>query len=209
VPMTPRRVIGTLSIRPLADEKAYSIHGRVRLGQKLTIEKKDDGTFRYGGLRVRLHEHNYADIITEPSENYWLQSPEQFRSTEIVLRDAASVRSGEKEPLTYASGTEQFFTVEVSPADSQPAAQVKRHELPGGLRALEVVADGQWFMVVHNPQKAAAIATIAAVGVEKVLCFQARGGASVPTVAKLRDGKIRCSVPAKSHVVLSAEAKAK
>ena len=202
---TPRRLIGTLSIRPLADEKVYSVHGRVRLGQKLAIEKQDDGTFRYGGLRVRLHEHNYADVITEPSENYWLQSPEQFRSTEIVLRDAASVRSGEKEPLTYPAGKEQFFTVEVSPADSQPAAQVKRHELPGGLRALEVVADGQWLMVIHNPNKATAKATVPVPAVEKVLCFQARGEPSEPTTAKPRDGQIRCAVPAKSHIVLFSE----
>ena len=206
---TPHRIIGTLAIRPLTDEKAYSVHGRVRLGQKLAVEKKDDGTFRYGGLRVRLHEHNYADIITEPSENYWLQSPEQFRSTEIVLRDAHSVKSGEKEQQTYTAGAEQFFTVEVSPANSQLAAQVKRHELPGGLRALEVVADGEWLMVIHNPHKAVAAATIAASGVAKVLCFQARGEVSKPTAAKVRDGKIRCSVPAKSHIVLSADAKAK
>ncbi|MBI5821576.1 MAG: hypothetical protein HZA88_21615 [Verrucomicrobia bacterium] len=205
--MTPRRLVGTLSIRPLAEEKAYSIHGRVRLGLKKEIEKLDATTFRYGGLRVRLHEHNYADTITEPSETFYTDPPEKFRSAEIVLRDAHSVKSGEKEPRTYAAGTEQFFTVEVLPADSQPAAQVKRHELPGGLRALEVVADGQWLMVIHNPHKAASTATVTAPGVVKVCCFQARGEASVPTVAKLRDGQIRCSVPAKSHIVLSADAK--
>ncbi|MFA6563876.1 MAG: hypothetical protein WCV00_18390, partial [Verrucomicrobiia bacterium] len=134
---------------------------------------------------------------------------EQFRSTEIVLRDAHSVKFGEKEPKTYAAGTEQFFTVEVSPADNAPAAQVKRHELPSGLRALEVVADGEWLMVIHNPHKAVATAIIAASGVAKVLCFQARGEVSKPTAAKMRDGKIMCSVPAKSHIVLSADAKGK
>ncbi|MBI5687709.1 MAG: hypothetical protein HZC54_21780 [Verrucomicrobia bacterium] len=207
--MTPKRLIGTLAIRPLADEKAYSIHGRVRLGLKLPIEKQDDRTFGYGDLRVRLHEHNYSDVITEPSETFYTDPPEKFRSTEIVLRDTHSVKSGEKEQKTYAAGTEQFFTVEVSPADSQPAAQVKRHELPGGLRALEVIADGQWLMVIHNPQKTTATATIAAPGAEKVLCFRARGEASKPTAAKVRDGKFMCSVPAKSHVVLSADTKEK
>lgn len=201
--MTPNRLIGTLSIRPLADEKAYSIHGRVRLGQKLTIEKKDDGTFRYGGLRVRLHEHNYTDVITEPSENYWIQSPEQFRSTEIVLRDAHSVKSGEKEQKTYAAGTEQFFTVEVSPADIQPAAQVKRRELPGGLRALEVKADGEWLMLIHNPGATAVTASVDASGFDEVRCFPAQGAASKPKMVKVRDGQIRCRVPARSHVVLT------
>ena len=204
---TPQRIIGTLSLRPLADEQAYSIHGRVRLGQKLAIEKQADGSFRYGGLRVQLHEQNYADVITEPSENYWQQSPEQFHSTEIVLRDAQSVKSGEKEQKTYAAGTEQFFTVEVSPAGNQPAVQVKRRELPGGLRALEVVADGRWFMVIHNPQNAAATATVAAPGVEKVFCYQAREEASNPTVLKPLDGRISCRVSPRSHIVLNAKMK--
>ena len=204
---TPNRIIGTLSLRPLADEKAYSIHGRVRLGPKLALEKQADGTYRYGGLRLRLHEHNYADVITEPSENYWLQSPEQFHSTELVLRDALSVKTGEQEPKTYAAGTEQFFTVEVSPADRLPAAQVKRHELAGGLRALEVVADGQWFMIIHNPQKAAATATVPAPGVEKVWCFQARDEMAKPTSLKPLNGSIRCRVPPGSHIVLNAEMK--
>jgi hypothetical protein len=207
--MTPKRLIGTLAIRPLADEKAYSIHGRVRLGLKLPIEKLDATTFRYGGLRVRLHEHNYSNVITEPAETFYTDPPEKFRSTEIVLRDAHSVKCGEKEPKTYAAGTEQFFTVEVSPADSQPAAQVKRHELPGGLRALEVVADGEWLMVVHNPQKAAVNATVPAPGGGEVFCFQARAGESKLAVAKVREGRVQCSVPAKSHVVLSAGAKEK
>jgi hypothetical protein len=206
---TPHRVIGTLSIRPLDDEKAYSIHGRVRLGQKLILEKQDDGTFRYGGLRVKLHEHNYSDVITEPSETFYTDPPEKFRSAEIVLRDAASVRSGEKEPLTYTAGTEQFFTVEVSPADKQPAAQVKRHELPGGLRALEVVADGRWLMVIHNPNKTATTATVAARGAEKILCYQAHGEPSAPTAVKPRDGQVHCTVPAKSHVVLFSGAEKK
>jgi hypothetical protein len=206
--MTPKRIIGTLAIRPLADENAYSVHGRVRLGLKLPIEKLDAMTFRYGGLRVRLHEHNYSDVIIEPSETFYTDPPEKFRSTEIVLRDAHSAKSGEKEPKTYAAGTEQFFTVEVSPSVSAPAAQVKRSELLGGLRALEVVADDQWFMVIHNPQKTAATATVAVSGAESILCRQA-GSVSKPAIAKVRDGKVRCSVPAKSHVVLSAEAKGK
>ena len=202
--MTPRRIIGTLSIRPLADEKAYSIHGRVRLGQKLAIKKKDGATFQYGGLLVRLRENNYADVITESSENYWLQSPKQYRSTEIVLRDEHSVKSGGKKQKTYTSGTEQFFTVEVSPADSPAAVRVKRHELPGGLRALEVRADGEWLMLIHNPRNAAVTANVASPATVSICRFQAQGEPSTPTIETLRGGRIRCTVPAKSHVVLTA-----
>jgi hypothetical protein len=38
-------------------------------------------------------------------------------------------RAGEKELLINRAGTEQFFTVEISPADKPPAAEVQRHEL--------------------------------------------------------------------------------
>jgi hypothetical protein len=201
--MTPRRIIGTLSIRPRADEKAYSVHGRVRLGLKKDIERKDSTTFQYGGLCVRLHEHNYADVITEPSETYYTDPPEKFRSTEIVLRDSHSVKSGEKEQKTYTAGTEHFFTVEISPADSPPAAQVKRHDLPGGLRALEIIADGQWLMVVHNPQKTSLTADLPVPNLTEVRCHQAKGASSTPTIIKARDGKLRCHMPARSHIVLS------
>lgn len=203
--MTPKRLIGTLAIRPLADEKAYSIHGRVRLGLKLPIEKQDAMTFRYGGLRVRLHEHNYSDIITELSETFYTDPPEKFRSTEIVLRDAHSVKSGEKEPKTYAAGTEQFFSVEVSPANNAAAAQVKRHELPGGLRALEVVADGQWLMVVHNPSRKAFSAEVPVPSLKKVRCHQAKGAKPVSSLVNVRENRVRCLIPAASHVVLSAD----
>jgi len=203
--MTPKRVIGTLAIRPLADEKAYSIHGRVRLGLKLPIEKLDATTFRYGGLRVRLHEHNYCDIITQPSETFYADPPEKFRSTEIVLRDAHSVKHGEKEPATYAAGTEQFFTVEVSPADSRPAARVKRHELPGGLRALEVVADGGWFMVIHNPSRKAARVAVPVPNLRKVRCHAAGGAPFVSSLVNARENQAGCRIPAASHLVLSAD----
>jgi hypothetical protein len=205
---TPHHLIGTLSIRPLANEKAYSIHGRVRLGLKKDIERKDSTTFQYGGLLVRLHEHNYADIITEPSETFYTDPPEKFRSSEIILRDPASVRSGEKEPLVYPAGTEQFFTVEVLPADSRPAEQVRRRELSDGLRALEVTANGQWLMLIHNPRDAAVMATIAVPAVGYVRCFHAGSEPPVPTITKPRAGRICCSVPAKSHIVLVIEATA-
>ncbi|MBI5394513.1 MAG: hypothetical protein HZA91_04370 [Verrucomicrobia bacterium] len=204
--MTPKRIIGTLAIRPLTDEKAYSVHGRVRLGLKKDLERKDSTTFQYGGLRVRLHEHNYADVITEPSETFYTDPPENFRSTEIVLRDAHSVKSGGKEQKTCAAGTEQFFTVEVSPADNATAALVKRHDLPGGLRALEIIADGQWLMVVHNPQKTSMIADLPAPNLTEVRCHPAKGAPSAPTILKARDERVRCHVPARSHVVLAAKA---
>jgi hypothetical protein len=204
--LTPHRIIGTLSISPFADEKAYSIHGRVRLGNKLAIKKKDDATFQYGGLLVRLREHNYADVITESSETSYLQSPTQFSSTEIVLRDAHSVKWGEKKQKTYPAGTEQFFTVEVSPADSQTSVSVKRQELPGGLRALEVTADGEWLMLIHNPRHTPVTANVSAPAIANVCCFQAQGEPSTPTIENSSGGRIRCSVPAKSHVVLAAEA---
>ncbi|MBI5385722.1 MAG: hypothetical protein HZA90_13670 [Verrucomicrobia bacterium] len=202
--MTPTRLIGALAIRPLADTKAYSVHGRVRLGLKKSIERMGATTFRYGGLRVRLHEHNYTDVITEPSETFYTDPPEKFRSTEIVLRDAQSVKSGGKEQQTYTVGTEQFFTVEVSPADSPPAAQVRRRKLPDGLRALEVATEGQWLMVIHNPSPKAVSAAVPVPNTKEVRCHQANGATSTSSVIGVHENQARCLIPTASHVVLSA-----
>jgi len=68
------------------------------------------------------------------------------------------------------------------------------------------MADGQWLMVIHNPSDAAVTASVEAPATGTISCFQARGEPSAPTIEKPRDGRIRCSVPGKSHVVLSAAA---
>ncbi len=152
--LTPGRLVGVLEIEPLSDQKAYSIHGRIRFGLERPIERQDAACFKYGALVCRLHEHNYADVITEKSETFYLDKPDKFRSLEIVLRDKASIETKEQKPLTYAKGIPQFFTVEVLPDWCMPASSVRRIATPEGLRGLEVCADGQRLLLVHNPTDA-------------------------------------------------------
>jgi hypothetical protein len=153
--LTPQRLVGVLEIEPLSDQQAYSIHGRIRFGMNKEFERRSATEFRYGSLVCRLHEHNYADAITERSETFYIDTPEKFRSREIVLRDQASIDSGEQQPLTYPQGTRQFFTVEVLPDWCAPADSVRRIATPDGLRGLEVNASGHWLLLVHNPTEAA------------------------------------------------------
>ena len=149
--LTRHRVVGVLEIETLSDQQAYSIHGRIRFGTKKAIERKDDTFFKYGGLLCRLHEHNYHDVITEKSETFYIDPPDRFRSTEIVLRDARSVEAKEEVRLTYAKGTRHFFTVEVLPYTSTLSTAVKRIAPENGLRGLEVHADGKRWLLIHNP----------------------------------------------------------
>jgi len=192
-----------LEIEPLSDQQAYSIHGRIRFGLEKEIVRDDDARFRYGALVCRLHEHNYADVITERSETFYLDKPEKFRSMEIVLRDEASLETGEQEPITYARGTRQFFTVEVRPDWSKPADCVRRIATPEGLRALEVGADGRWLLLVHNAAETTLALDTVLPWAQAPLSLHTGGSHSpAPKPFDATDGRVKLDVPAHSHVVL-------
>jgi len=201
--LTPHRLVGVLEIEPLSDQQAYSIHGRIRFGLEKEIVRDDDARFRYGALVCRLHEHNYADVITERSETFYLDKPEKFRSMEIVLRDEASLETGEQEPITYARGTRQFFTVEVRPDWSKPADCVRRIATPEGLRALEVGADGRWLLLVHNAAETTLALDTVLPWAQAPLSLHTGGSHSpAPKPFDATDGRVKLDVPAHSHVVL-------
>lgn len=201
--LTPHRLVGVLEIETLADQQAYSIHGRVRFGMRKEIERKDETFFKYGALLCRLHEHSYADVITEKSETFYIDPPEKFRSTEIVLRDARSIESGEKEPLTYAKGTRHFFTVEVLPYWSTVAESVTRMSSESGLRGLEICADGRRVLLVHNPTDSALAYEASPAWATGQLSLHRSGARSpAPQPLAAEDGRIRIEIPAHSHVVV-------
>ena len=201
--LTPQRLIGLLEIEPLSDQQAYSIHGRIRFGLEKEIQRNDAACFQYGSLVCRLHEHNYADVITEKSETFYIDKPEKYRSTEIVLRDQAGIEAGEQKPLTYAKGTRQFFAVEVLPDWCEPAESVRRIATPEGLRGLEVRADGGWLLLVHNPTDAALVLETALAWAEGPLSLHTSGShtpAGKPFSAS--GGRVKLDIPAHSHIVL-------
>lgn len=201
--LTPQRLVGVLEIEPLSDQEAYSIHGRIRFGLEKEIERKDAASFQYGALVCRLHEHNYADVITEKSETFYIDKPEKFRSMEIVLRDKAGIETGEQKPLTYAKGTRQFFTVEVLPEWCTPAESVRRIATPEGLRGLEMCADGRWLLLVHNATDDARVLETGLAWAEGALSLHTSGShthAAMPFSAT--GGSVRLEIPAHSHIVL-------
>ncbi len=201
--LTPGRLVGVLEIEPLSDQQAYSIHGRIRFGLETQIECQDAACFRYGALVCRLHEHNYADVITEKSETFYLDKPDKFRSTEIVLRDKASLETGEQKPLTYAQGTRQFFTVEVLAEWSKPADSVRRIATPEGLRGLEVRADDRWLLLVRNATDAAVSFETSLPWAEGELSLHTSGSHTpAPQSFQAADGKVHLDIPAHGHIVL-------
>lgn len=201
--LAPDRLVGVLEIEPLSDQQAYSIHGRVRFGVEKEIDRKGGDLFQYGALRCRLHEHNYADVITERSETFYIDKPEKFRSMEIVLRDQAGIATDEQKPLTYAKGRRQFFTVEVFPAGSTPAESVRRIAVPGGLRGLELRANGRLRLLIHNPTDAAATFEAALPWAEGPLSLHAGGNQSPqPKPFSAAGGKVKLDIPAHGHLVL-------
>lgn len=201
--LTPHRLVGVLEIEPLSDQQAYSIHGRIRFGLKMDIERKDNSTFHYGDLICRLHEHNYADVITEKSETFYIDKPERFRSTEIVLRDRASIASDEQKPLTYTLGTRQFFTVEVSPSWSAPCHSVRRISTPEGLRGIEVCTDGAWRLLIHNPTDDALAFEATLPWAKGPLLLHPSGNRTpAPKPLDIADGNVRLDIPAHKHIVL-------
>jgi len=201
--LTPHRLVGVLEIEPLSDQQAYSIHGRIRFGIKKKIERKGDDFFKYGALLCRLHEHNYADVITEKSETFYIDKPEKFRSTEIVLRDKASIETGEQKSLTYAKGTRQFFTVEVMPYWSTLAESVRRIATPEGLRGVEVRADGRWLLLVHNPTDGRLAFKAALPWTRGTLLLHASGNHKpAPKPFAAANGKVEIEIPPHAHIVL-------
>ncbi|MFW6171091.1 MAG: hypothetical protein ACODAD_11420 [Planctomycetota bacterium] len=203
--LTPHRLVGMLDIEPLSTQQAYSIHGRIRFGLNKQIRRESDTRFQYGDLRCRLHEHNYADVITEKSETFYLDAPERFRSEEIVLRDHKSIETGERELLTYAAGTRQFFTVEVFPKWSKAARGVRPMDMPEGLRGLELRTADQSLLLVHNTTDASVSfeAPTAWTNNGKLFLHASGNHTPKPATHDLDKEKGQFTIPAHSHLVLT------
>jgi len=154
--LSPHRLVGLLEIEALADTEAYAIHGRVRFGcgrgrgvEPKEIERRDASFFKYGMMLCRLHEHTYADVITEPSETFYIDPPESFASREIVLRDVAGGAAPTRRAIPR--GQRHYVVVEVFPGWSEPARAVRRLATAEGLRGLVLDAAEGSVVLLHNP----------------------------------------------------------
>jgi hypothetical protein len=155
------RLVGLVALEAMADENRAGVYGRVRLGLSRNIETLAPRQWRYGRMQVTIHDHNYARVETRPSETFFLDKPEAYKSTEITLLDPLSTAAGAKPSVRYAKGTRYWFLVEVRPDTSSPAERVERIER-GGLFGFRFQEGGRSVLVLHNPGEQAATADVPA-----------------------------------------------
>ena len=148
--LSKTRLVGQVALEAAADESRAAVYGRVRLGLSREIESDGPNAWRYGQLRVKIHAHNYGPIVTRPSETFYQDLPEKFRSTEITLIDPRSAAAGQKGNVRFPKGTRYWFLVEVYPASSAPAADVQRAE-DGPLSGFRFAEADRSVTLWHNP----------------------------------------------------------
>ncbi len=203
--LSKTRLVGLVALEAMEDETRAAVHGRIRLGLKREIEPAGENAFRYGGLFIRLHDHNYAKTVTKPSETFFLDKPDRYRSTEITLLDPLSVVAGEKGMVRYPEGTRYFFLVEVRAEDSPPAENVERIEREGlwGFRFRE---PGREVVLLHNPGERAIDAEFeivppGAARAAKIALYRGRSGKP----KRIDGGLLKTRIDAHGHVVAAAE----
>lgn len=153
--LSKSRLVGLVALASTTDETRAAVHGRIRLGLKRDLEQLAPTTWKYGKLTVKIHDHNYAQIVALPSETFYLDKPEAYRSTEITLKDPLSVQAGEKGDVKFAKGTSYHFLVEVYPEGSAPAERAERIA-QGQLVGLRFREADRQVLVLHNPTDGAA-----------------------------------------------------
>jgi hypothetical protein len=194
------RLVGLVALEATADETRTAVHGRIRLGMSRTLEADGPQGWKYGRLRVKIHAHNYARIVSEPSETFFLDKPEAYRSTEITLLDPLSVKAGQNGNVKFRRGTRYWFLVEVFPDSSQPAAEVQQIE-EGPVVGFSLRESDRWVAVLYNPspQAAAAGAALPA-GTGQATLYGDTSGKGKP----LGQAPTRISLPAGRHLVIVA-----
>jgi hypothetical protein len=146
--LSKTRLIGLVAVEATAEETRAGVWGRVRLGMGRELQPDGPQSWKYGRLRVKIHEHNYAQIATHPSETFYLDKPASYRSTEIALVDPLSVKAGQKD-AKYPKGTRYWFLVEIFPDSSPPAQQIARIE-DGSAVGFTLRESDRQVVVLHN-----------------------------------------------------------
>ena len=147
--LSKSRLIGLVALEATADEKRAAVHGRIRLGMKREIQQIDEDNWHYGKLRIKIHDHNYAKITSRPSETFYLDKPEKYRSTEITLIDPQSVKAGEQGDVAFPEGTRFHFLIEVY-AEGVEAAETVTRITEGPLSGFRFHEPGRQVVLLHN-----------------------------------------------------------
>ena len=157
--LSKTRLVGLVALEAMADETQAAVQGRIRLGLSRPIEAvgktPDEHAWHYGRLRIKIHAHNYAQIVIRPSETFFQDKPDKYRSTEITLVDPLSVKAGGKGLVKYPRGTRYWFLVEIFPDSSPPAEEVLPIGNPeatsDGIVGFALLDADRRVAVLHNP----------------------------------------------------------
>jgi hypothetical protein len=159
----PDRSIGLLDLSPNANLTAYEVQGAIRLGyggtaysSTKTLVSTGTNAWSYGKLRIKLHDHNYAEVAPEQYAFRVANAP----ITEITLRDQAGGGSNDT-PVTYTAGTRWKYITEFRPDTTTDEVTVTEVAEPGGLIGLNVEypSSTQRYRVLYNPGNAAVVHT--------------------------------------------------
>lgn len=148
------RLVGLVSIIATADEHRAAVLGRIRLGMSRSIESDGKDSWRYGHMSVKLHEHSFGRIEIRPSETFFLDKPENYKSTEITLVDPLSAESKGDGPILFRKGSRYDFLVEVRPASVDPAKDLKGIR-GNGFTGFHFREKGRTVCILHNATDAA------------------------------------------------------
>ncbi|MEO0055804.1 MAG: hypothetical protein RLZZ50_1751, partial [Verrucomicrobiota bacterium] len=151
----PDRTIGLLDISPNSSLAAYEVQGAIRLGYGGTayssiksIVSSGNNTWSYGDLCVKIHNHNFAELVPEQYAFRVANAP----ITEITLRD--QVGGDANDTLnTYTAGTRWKYVTEIRPASTTGEVTVTEVAEAGGLIGLDVQnpSTAQRYRVLYNP----------------------------------------------------------
>ena len=159
----PDRMIGLLDLAPNANLTAYEVQGAIRLGyggtaysSAKTLVSTGTNAWSYGDLRIKLHDHNYAEVVPEQYAFRVANAP----ITEITLRD--QIGGGLNDTLnTYTAGTRWKYITEIRPNTTTDEVTVTEVAEAGGLIGLNVEkpTTGKRYRVIYNPGTVAVVHT--------------------------------------------------
>jgi hypothetical protein len=190
------RLVGLVTLRATEDTKSAGVWGRLRFGMHKEFETGEQGMYKYGSLIARIHDHNFAKIETAPSESFYLDTPDRFRSRQILLKDAEAV-SGQEPPYSYRKGQQFHYLVEVLPYWNELATGVKRIA-SGAVKGFELQQGGQRLVVLHNETDAVANYALRATGASVQVFSPPDKARTVP----LARGQAALKIPPQSHVLV-------
>jgi hypothetical protein len=152
--LTSKRIVGLVRIQAQAAQTAFEVNGRIRLmsgnSSKTNISQVSQlgpQLFRYEGMNINIHAHNYAQIVTELSAG----NGGSGQAAHVRLVDW----SGSTAPTasqSYPSGTSHYFLVDLYPSSQIGVCCLGiLSGLPAGLDGFDLLEnDGTHYQIIAN-----------------------------------------------------------